>query len=90
MTGDCVANIQYAGGSTRTQVMEIKMLPPDVVMTVTGKNIEENLENLKKSGFYRYCDRTYLKSKQGNPQGYRQVGHHPSFWTCHELQAVPY
>lgn len=49
----------YAGGVPRI-MEEIKSMLHLDVMTVTGKTLGENLENLKKNGFYEKCDE-YLK-----------------------------
>lgn len=49
----------YAGGVPRI-MEEIKSMLHLDVMTVTGKTLGENLEELKKSGFYEKCD-TYLE-----------------------------
>lgn len=49
----------YAGGVPRI-MEEIKSMLHLDVMTVTGKTLGENLEELKHNGFYDKCD-TYLK-----------------------------
>lgn len=49
----------YAGGVPRI-MDEIKSMLHLDVMTVTGKALGENLEELKKNGFYEKCD-SYLK-----------------------------
>lgn len=49
----------YAGGVPRI-MEEIKSMLHLDVMTVTGKTLGENLEELKKKGYYEKCD-TYLK-----------------------------
>lgn len=49
----------YAGGVPRI-MEEIKGMLHLDVMTVTGKTLGENLEDLKKSGYYEKCDE-YLK-----------------------------
>lgn len=49
----------YAGGVPRIMEEIKEMLHLDV-MTVTGKTLGENLEDLKKSGYYEKCDE-YLK-----------------------------
>ena len=49
----------YAGGVPRI-MEELKDHLHLDVMTVTGKTLGENLEDLKKNGFYEKCD-TYLK-----------------------------
>jgi len=48
----------YAGGVPRIMEEIKNMLHLDVI-TVTGKTLGENLEDLKKTGFYEKCD-TYL------------------------------
>ncbi|MDO4267097.1 MAG: dihydroxy-acid dehydratase [Eubacteriales bacterium] len=45
----------YAGGVPRVMEEIRDMLHLDV-MTVTGKTLGENLEELKKNGFYEHCD----------------------------------
>ena len=49
----------YAGGVPRV-MEEIKSMLHLDAMTVTGKTLEENLEELQKSGYYEKCDE-YLK-----------------------------
>lgn len=49
----------YAGGVPRI-MEEIKSMLHLDVMTVTGKTLGENLEDLKKNGFYEKCD-AYLE-----------------------------
>lgn len=49
----------YAGGVPRI-MEEIKSMLHLDVMTVTGKTLGENLEELKKNGFYQKCD-AYLE-----------------------------
>ncbi|MDD3361227.1 MAG: dihydroxy-acid dehydratase [Hespellia sp.] len=49
----------YAGGAPRI-MEEIKSVLHLDVMTVTGRTLGENLEELKKNGFYERCDE-YLK-----------------------------
>ena len=51
----------YAGGVPRV-MEEIKSMLHLDVMTVTGKTLGENLEELKKNGFYEHCD-AILKEK---------------------------
>jgi len=50
----------YAGGVPRI-MEEIKDMLHLDVMTVTGKTLGENLEDLKKSGYYEACDK-YLRA----------------------------
>lgn len=50
----------YAGGVPRI-MEEIKSMLHLDVMTVTGKTLGENLEDLKKNGFYEKCDEYLAK-----------------------------
>ncbi len=50
----------YAGGVTRV-MEEIKSMLHLDVMTITGKTLGENLEDIKNSGFYETCERQLLK-----------------------------
>lgn len=51
----------YAGGVPRI-MEEIKSMLHLDVMTVTGKTLGENLEELKKNGFYEKCDEYMAKT----------------------------
>lgn len=51
----------YAGGVPRI-MEEIKSMLHLDVMTVTGKTLGENLEDLKKSGYYEKCDEYLAKT----------------------------
>lgn len=51
----------YAGGVPRI-MEEIKNLLNLDVMTVTGKTLGENLEDLKKNGYYERCDELLAKT----------------------------
>lgn len=51
----------YAGGVPRI-MEEIKSILHLDVMTVTGKTLGENLEDLKKSGYYEKCDEYLAKT----------------------------
>lgn len=51
----------YAGGVPRI-MEEIKSMLHLDVMTVTGKTLGENLEDLKKSGYYEKCDAYLAKT----------------------------
>ncbi len=71
----------YAGGVPRV-MEEIKDLLHLDVMTVTGKTLGENLEDLKKNGYYDRCDellkktglkRTDIIRSIDNPNLYRLV-----------------
>lgn len=51
----------YAGGVPRIMEEIRSMLHLDV-MTVTGKSLGENLEELKKNGYYEHCDELLQKT----------------------------
>lgn len=51
----------YAGGVPRI-MEEIKSMLHLDVMTVTGKTLGENLEDLKQSGFYEHCEELLKKT----------------------------
>lgn len=51
----------YAGGVPRV-MEEIKAMLHLDVMTVTGKTLGENLEDLKANGFYEHCDKLLKKT----------------------------
>ncbi|MDO5119248.1 MAG: dihydroxy-acid dehydratase [Coriobacteriales bacterium] len=51
----------YAGGVPRV-MEELKDVLHLDAMTVTGKTLGENLENLKASGFYEHCDELLAKA----------------------------
>ena len=51
------AQFFYYAGGVPAVMEEIKSMLHLDVMTVTGKTLGENLEDLKKSGFYEHCDR---------------------------------
>ncbi len=53
----------YAGGVPRV-MEEIKPLLHLDALTVTGKTLGENLEELKKNGFYEHCDELLVKKGQ--------------------------
>ncbi|HHX59855.1 MAG TPA: dihydroxy-acid dehydratase [Epulopiscium sp.] len=59
-TGKWPAQYFYYAGGVPSVMEEIKSMLHLDVMTVTGKTLGENLEDLKKSGYYEKCD-TYLK-----------------------------
>lgn len=59
-TGKWPAQYFYYAGGVPSVMEEIKSVLHLDVMTVTGKTLGENLEDLKKSGYYEKCD-TYLK-----------------------------
>ena len=54
----------FAGGVPMVQWMLRDMLDLDV-MTVTGKTLGENLEELKKNGFYQHCDAILAEKTAG-------------------------
>ena len=58
--GKWPAQYFYYAGSVPRIMEEIKSMLHLDVMTVTGKTLGENLEDLKKSGYYEKCDE-YLK-----------------------------
>ena len=60
--GDWPAQYFYYAGGVPRVMEEIKDMLHLDVMTVTGKTLGENLEDLKKNGFYEHCD-AILKEK---------------------------
>lgn len=60
--GDWPAQYFYYAGGVPRVMEEIKDMLHLDVMTVTGKTLGENLEDLKKNGFYDHCDEI-LKEK---------------------------
>lgn len=60
--GDWPAQYFYYAGGVPRVMEEIKSMLHLNVMTVTGKTLGENLEELKKNGFYEHCD-AILKEK---------------------------
>lgn len=60
--GDWPAQYFYYAGGVPRIMEEIKDVLHLDAMTVTGKTLGENLEDLKKNGFYEYCDKL-LKEK---------------------------
>ena len=61
-SGDWPAQYFYYAGGVPRVMEEIKGMLHLDVMTVTGKTLGENLEELKKNGFYDHCDEL-LKEK---------------------------
>ena len=61
-SGDWPAQYFYYAGGVPRVMEEIKSMLHLDVMTVTGKTLGENLEDLKRSGFYDHCDEI-LKQK---------------------------
>ena len=55
-SGDFPAQYFYYAGGVPRVMEEIKSMLHLDVMTVTGKTLGENLEELKKNGFYEHCD----------------------------------
>ena len=64
-SGDWPAQYFYYAGGVPRVMEEIKSMLHLDVMTVTGKTLGENLEELKKSGFYDHCDEI-LKQETAN------------------------
>lgn len=62
-SGDWPAEYFYYAGGVPRVMEEIKSMLHLDVMTVTGKTLGENLEDLKKNGFYEHCDEL-LKEKE--------------------------
>ena len=61
-SGDWPAQYFYYAGGVPRVMEEIKSMLHLDVMTVTGKTLGENLEELKKNGFYEHCEEI-LKEK---------------------------
>ena len=55
-SGDWPAQYFYYAGGVPRVMEEIKSMLHLDVLTVTGKTLGENLEELKKNGFYEHCD----------------------------------
>lgn len=55
-SGDWPAQYFYYAGGVPRVMEEIKSMLHLDVMTVTGKTLGENLEELKQTGFYEHCD----------------------------------
>ena len=55
-SGDWPAQYFYYAGGVSRVMEEIKSMLHLDVLTVTGKTLGENLEDLKKNGFYEHCD----------------------------------
>ena len=60
-SGDWPAQYFYYAGGVPRVMEEIKSMLHLDVMTVTGKTLGENLEDLKKNGFYEHCDEILQK-----------------------------
>ncbi len=63
-SGDWPAQYFYYAGGVPRVMEEIKSMLHLDVLTVTGKTLGENLEDLKTSGFYEHCDKL-LQEKSG-------------------------
>ena len=60
-SGDWPAQYFYYAGGVPRVMKEIKSMLHLDVLTVTGKTLGENLEDLKRSGFYEHCDELLQK-----------------------------
>lgn len=64
-SGDWPAQYFYYAGGVPRVMEEIKSMLHLDVMTVTGKTLGENLEDLKKNGFYEHCDAILQEKTRG-------------------------
>ena len=64
-SGDWPAQYFYYAGGVPRVMEEIKSMLHLDVMTVTGKTLGENLEELKNSGFYDHCDAILAEKTRG-------------------------
>ncbi len=64
-SGDWPAQYFYYAGGVPRVMEEIKSMLHLDVMTVTGKTLGENLEELKRSGFYDHCDQILREKTRG-------------------------
>ena len=64
-SGDWPAQYFYYAGGVPRVMEEIKSMLHLDVMTVTGKTLGENLEELKKNGFYEHCDAILAEKTAG-------------------------
>ena len=64
-SGDWPAQYFYYAGGVPRVMEEIKSMLHLDVMTVTGKTLGENLEELKKNGFYEHCDEILQEKTKG-------------------------
>ena len=64
-SGDWPAQYFYYAGGVPRVMEEIKSMLHLDVMTVTGKTLGENLEDLKKNGFYEHCDEILQEKTKG-------------------------
>ena len=60
-SGDWPAQYFYYAGGVPRVMEEIRSMLQLDVLTVTGKTLGENLEDLKRSGFYEHCDELLQK-----------------------------
>ena len=60
-SGDWPAQYFYYAGGVPQVMEEIKSMLHLDVLTVTGKTLGENLEDLKRGGFYEHCDELLQK-----------------------------
>ena len=63
-SGDWPAQYFYYAGGVPRVMEEIKSMLNLDVMTVTGKTLGENLEELRKNGFYEHCDEMLIKQSK--------------------------
>jgi dihydroxy-acid dehydratase len=63
-SGDWPAQYFYYAGGVPRVMEEIKSMLHLDVMTVTGKTLGENLEELKQNGFYEHCDELLRKKSE--------------------------
>ena len=63
-SGDWPAQYFYYAGGVPRVMEEIKSMLHLDVMTVTGRTLGENLEELKKNGFYEHCDELLRKKSK--------------------------
>lgn len=64
-SGDWPAQYFYYAGGVPRVMEEIKSMLHLDVMTVTGKTLGENLEDLKSNGFYEHCDEILAQKTVG-------------------------
>ena len=84
-SGDWPAQYFYYAGGVPRVMEEIKSMLHLDVMTVTGKTLGENLEELKKNGFYQHCDAILAEKTAGfaRPVSREDIIHsYPHCWRC--------
>ena len=64
-SGDWTAQYFYYAGGVPRVMEEIKSMLHLDVMTVTGKTLGENLDELKRNGFYDHCDEILRQKTAG-------------------------